>query len=213
MRGYETGRPVVELRDLIVALRAFPPHGTSEPVISCSIDPTQEGLANMQEFLRQLGGRPAPSQAVFIANGLRRSLGMQRITISGISANTHFAQVLVEADYRMKMIGIGLERTPVKFKSYVDLASPVSVSRNAMQRWYFVPNYECVRVTEDERAMELVGQGVKLIGANEMVAADGSRTATAHVDAAGKRFTQGFTAKYEEIANAGPCLRSAAELY
>ena len=204
VRGHDTGLPVIELRDLIVALRMFPPQGSSAPVISCSIDPTREGLANMQEFLRQLGGRAVPSQTRLITTGLQKSLGMQKITLTGVPADTHFAQILVEADYRMKMIGIGLERTPVKLKAYVDLASPASVSRNAMQRWYFVPDYKCVRVTEDEMAMELVGRGVKLIGADELVAADGTRVKSAHVDGTGRKFTQGFTAKYEKIAEAVP---------
>jgi hypothetical protein len=203
-RGIESGRPVVELRDLVVALRAFPPSGSASPFISCSIDPTQEGLANMQQFMLALRGRAVPSQTAFITNGLRRSLGMQNVTLTGISAETHFAQVLVEADFRMKLIGIGVERTPIKLAAYVDLAKPAAVAANAMQRWFFVPDYECVRVTEDEMAMELVGQGVKLIGANEMVAADGSRVASSRGDKAGRSFTEGFTSKYESIANAVP---------
>lgn len=215
VRGHDTGQPVLELRDLIVALRMFPPQSASVPVISCSIDPTREGLANMQEFLRQLGGRAVPSQTRLITTGLRKSLGMQKITLNGVPGDTHFAQVLVEADYRMKMIGIGLERTPVKLKAYVDHATPASVARNAMQRWYFVPDYKCVRVTEDELAMELVGRGVKLIGADEMVAADGTRTKSAHADAAGRKFTHGFTTKYEEIASRVPVyaqLRNCVDL-
>ena len=204
VRGYETGRPVIELRDLVVALRAFPPQTISTPVISCSIDPTREGLSRMQDFLQGLGGRAVARQTRFITNGLRESLGMHTITVTGVSAQTHFAQVLVEADFRMKMIGIGLERPRVKLKAYVDLVSPVAVSRNALQRWYFVPDYECVRVTEDKTAMELVGQRVKLIGANEIVAADGIRAASGCIDSASGRFTGGFTAKYEEIAKAVP---------
>ena len=42
-----------------------------------------------------------------IVNGLRTSLGMQNIRIGGVRPNTHFAQVLLECDYRMKLIGIG----------------------------------------------------------------------------------------------------------
>ena len=74
---------------------------------------------------------------------------MQMITVGGVSAKTHFAQVLVEADYRMKLIGIGLEQPPVRLKSYVARANPSQVGRNALQRWYFVPDYQCVRVSED----------------------------------------------------------------
>ncbi len=66
---------------------------------------------------------------------------MQIITVGGISPKTHFAQVMVEADYRMKLIGIGLEVPPVHLTSYVARANPTQVAGNALQRWYFVPNY------------------------------------------------------------------------
>ena len=46
------------------------------------------------------------------------------ITVNGVSPKTHFAQVMVEADYRMKLIGIGLETPPVRLVSYVDRAKP-----------------------------------------------------------------------------------------
>ena len=52
---------------------------------------------------------------------------------------------MVEADYRMKLIGIGLEKPPVRLVSYVDRAKPSDVGRNALQRWFFVPDYQCVR--------------------------------------------------------------------
>ena len=67
----------------------------------------------------------------FIVDGLRTSLGLQKVSIRGISPNTHFAKVMVEADYRMKLIGIGLERPPIQLTSYVDRASPSTVGRNA----------------------------------------------------------------------------------
>ncbi len=38
-------------------------------------------------------------------------------------------------------------------KSYVERASTASISANSMERWYFVPNYECVQVSEDGLAM------------------------------------------------------------
>ena len=126
---------------------------------------------------------------------------MEKITIKGVPASTHFAQVLVEADYRMKLIGIGVEHPQVKqFISWIDRVHPSAVSKNALQRWFFVPDYECVRVTEDDLAMEMVGNGVKLVGADEVVMADGTRTDSKFVDAAGKAFTENFTRKYPELA-------------
>ncbi len=201
--GVVSGRSVLELQDLVVALRAYSPQGRKTHQISVSIDPTQEGLQRMQQFLVQLGNI-TPNDANRIAHGLRSSLGLQNVSVNGISPKTHFAQVLVEADYRMKLIGIGLEKPPIKMASYVDLANPRDVARNAMQRWFFTPNYDCVKLSDDELAMELVGDGVKLVGENEAVQAGGVRVAGGQVDRASQAFVTGFTAKYGELARRTP---------
>ena len=178
--GIQTGRPIVELQDLIVALRAFPPNGKPTPLIGCSIDPTQEGLQREHDFARANKPR-SPADIDAFATGLRNALGLETVTINGVPDTTHFAQVLVEADYRMKLIGIGLEQPRVRIKNYVDRANSNDISHNGLARWYFVPNYECVRVADDEMAMQLVGEGVKLVGADEVVLANGQRqSATAH---------------------------------
>ena len=111
--GWESGQPILELQDLAVALRTFAPGGSKNPLVYCSIDPTQDGLARMQQFLSEIGRQIGPGDEQFIVEGLRESLGLQVITVGGVPASTHFAQVLVEADYRMKLIGIGLEEPPV----------------------------------------------------------------------------------------------------
>jgi len=199
--GVDSGRAVLDLQDLIVALRAYHPGGNPTQEIAVSIDPTQEGLKKMQQFLVSIRGKVQPGDSGVIVDGLKENLGLQNVTVLGISPETHFAQVLVEADYRMKLIGIGIEKPPLKMASYVDKASAAQVSANAMQRWFFVPNYECVRVSDDELAMELVGEGVKLIGENELVRADGTRAGGAKGNKASELFCQGFTEKYPQIAS------------
>jgi hypothetical protein len=208
--GIESGRPVLELADMIVALRAFAPGVSKKPFIYCSIDPTSDGLAKMQQFLREFGtriGNPAtnPGQEQFIVNQLRNNLGMQMITVGGVSPRTHFAQVMVEADYRMKLIGIGLEQPPVRLKSYVDRANPSQVARNALQRWYFVPEYQCVRVSDDSLAMEMVGEGVRLMGEDEVVGKDGARSVAAGKgNRASDAFVNAFTKVYPKLAERSP---------
>ena len=205
--GLTSRRPVVQLQDLVVALRAFPPEGRATPLIGCSIDPTQEGLASMQQFVRNihLSGPPNAYEVRMIAEGVRTSLGLQTITINGVPPQSHFAQVLVEADYRMKLIGIGLEAPPVKMVSYVSRAKLSEVSRNAMQRWYFLPDYQCVRQSDDKLGMELVGDGVKLVGEDEVVTSSGQRKISARrKNRASQAFVASFTKKYPELAERSP---------
>jgi hypothetical protein len=205
--GLTSRRPVVQLQDVVVALRAFPSGGRATPLIGCSIDPTQEGLTAMQQFVRNihLSGPPSADEVRMIAEGVRTSLGLQTVTVNGVSPKSHFAQVLVEADYRMKLIGIGLETPPVRMVSYVDRAKLSEISRNALQRWYFLPDYQCVRQSEDKLAMELVGDGVKLVGEDELVTAGGERKASAgRGNKASRAFVTSFTKKYPELAERSP---------
>jgi len=193
--GMNSGRAVVELQDLVCALRAFPPEGKQAQVLSVSIDPTQEGLARMAKWLASI--KPGPGDADRIVDGLKQQLGLQNVTIDGISPRTHFAQVMVEADYRMKLIGIGIEPPPVKMSTYISVAT----QNETMQRWFFTPNYDCVRVAEDTLAMELVGQGVKLVCESELVGADGARRASGgNQSRASKAFCESFTTNYPQIA-------------
>lgn len=215
MLGVKTGQPIVELQDLVTALRAFPPAvnatapSRSNPVIYCSIDPTQEGLAQFQQFLRGIarvssGRKPSPAETQQLTRQMQQKLGPQTITVGGIPVTTHFAQVLVEADYRMKLIGIGLEQPPVRLKSYVARANPSAVARNAMQRWFFVPDYQRLRVSEDSLAMQIEGDGVKLIGEDELIQQGGTRKGVGHSNRASQAFVNAFTKVYPKLAEESP---------
>jgi len=206
VRGVSTGRPVLQLQDLVTALRAYPPGGDKLNVIGVSIDPSPEGLDRLRQTLSAIGRQIRPGDDVRVASMLREALGLQTITIQGISTQTHFAQVLVEADYRMKLIGIGLEQAPrsVKIPSWVSQANPAAVSRNALQRWYFVPNYDCVRVTNDGFGMELEGWGVKLVGQSEIVQQGGARQEVEGESSASRQFCKAFTEQYPQLANVEP---------
>jgi hypothetical protein len=198
--GIESGRPTVLLEDLATALRAFAPGAAPTNLISVSIDPTAEGLQRMQQFLASVRGRVQPSDARRLAAGLKNNLGLQNVSIRGIPTDTHFARVLVEADYRMKLIGIGLERLPMRFQSYVDRANPAAVAANAMERWYFQPRYDGVSVSEDGLAMKINERGVELVGENERVAG-GRRVVTRRVNKASQAFCRDFTERFPEIAD------------
>src|SRR5262249_30155852 len=155
---------------------------------------TQEGLKAYEQFVRSIGSSldPRDSQRVdAVAEGMRNAKGLQSVSVNGISPKTHFAMVMVEADYRMKLIGIGLEKPPVKLVSFVDRANAANLGSQGLARWFFTPNYECVRTSTDGSAMELVGDGVKVVGEEELVNLNGQRAAAAQRgNSASQAFTQ-----------------------
>jgi hypothetical protein len=209
VRGVTTGRPVVELHDLVVALRAFPPGAApARPFLGCTIEPTPEAMQRLVEFQRTIPHAVPESQrqavGARIAEGMRTSLGLAPIRVFGLPPDTHFAQVLVEADYRMKLAALGLEPLPIRLPSYFDLLGSGNVRQGALQRWWFVPDYDCVKVTDDRRGMELVGQGVQLLTEAKLVGPDGRLSSGGPSNKASETFAQGFTRKYPELAAKSP---------
>jgi hypothetical protein len=206
--GMTTGRPVLELDDLAVALRAFPPGQRRPPFIGCTIDPAPEAMQRLQEFQRTTPRAVPQAQreaaGLQIAEGMRTSLGMAPIRVFGIPPDTHFAEVLIEADYRMKLIGIGLEQPPARIPSYFSLLGAGNVRQGALQRWWFVPDYDCLKVTDDRLGIELVGQGVQLLTEAKLIGPDGQLSSGAPGNKAGETFAAGFTRKYAELAEKSP---------
>jgi hypothetical protein len=216
--GLRTGRPVLQLDDLAVALRAFSPDKRDRPFLGCTIDPPAAGLAKLVEFQKTVPRTVRADQrtavAVSMARGVADSLGMAEIRVFSVSPRTHFARVLVEADYRMKRIGIGAEPPPVRMTTFLDaLESP---QQGTLQRWWFTPDYKCVRLAADGLAAELVGQGVRLQAEDKLIGPDGSLAAAGtRPNKASELFTLSFTRKYSDIAAASPVyaqLRSIIDL-
>lgn len=117
--GITTGRPVLRLDDLLVAMRYV--HEARLEGISCSIDPTEAGTRALQQVFKQQRrlGRVNPP---VLEKAMKQAFGLQQITLSGIPATSHFARVLVAADYRMKRLAMKLEKAPVaELRSYLDL--------------------------------------------------------------------------------------------
>lgn len=216
--GITTGRPVVLLEDLIVALRAFPPESKHDVYLGCSIDPTAEGLARMQAFQRTVPAFVSDSQraavAAKVAHGARTALGPANIRVFGINNQTHFAKVLVEADFRMKLIGMGVEPPPTKMITFLEALS--SAKHATLQRWWFTPKYDCVRLSEDRLAAQLVGQGVQLNSEDKLIGADGELAAPGRkANRASDMFTTSFTRNYEKISAVSPVygqMRNAIDL-
>ncbi len=203
--GIQSGQPTLLLDDLVIALRAFSPQADSVGTISVSIYPTEEGLVRLREAVAQLANRyRGPGDIPVVLQTFKQSLGNNIVTIKGVPAGTHFAHVLTEADYRMKLIGIGLEKPPVP--GIISYASQLDANAgpNALVRWFFVPDYESITTNSDRTAIRLSGQGLKLVGENEVVKSDGTRVSSQRENRASKRYTTSFTKHFAKAAEADP---------
>ena len=196
--GVTSGRPPLRLDDLIVALRTV---GKSR-LIGCSIDPVPANHAKMIDATKTNAGPATPAAIQQRFQLLARMLGNQVVTVQGVPADSHFAHVLVEADYRMKLMAVGVERPKVAgFRSQMDLQLP---GETIYQSWWFTPLYESLSTTADANAFQLVGQRLQLLSQDEQISESGQRTNAATTRVSTQKFAKQFTEKFDDLAAAVP---------
>lgn len=198
--GITTGRPVLRLDDFLVALRSV--EEARRGGITVSIDPTEEGTQRLNRLLSKLRGRDAVTPAVQTA--MKNEFGPQQVTITGVPASSHFARVLVAADYRMKRIAMKLDRSPVKeLPSYIDMIRNMSTSaiNSSTPRWWLACNYQPLAAADDGLAWELRGPGVKAMTEDEKVSPEGKRTALGKASPMAQKWSDLMTDKYEALSS------------
>jgi hypothetical protein len=197
--GVTTGRPVLLLDNLMVALRSGRTSRTDP--ITCSIDPRPEGLQRLQAYLRTIRNIGNPEETFA---RIEEALGPQDITVTGVPETSRFARIMVAADFRMKRMAMDFEPAPVEgLPSFLSMmkASGRGMS-NMMPRWWLAPHYEPLAKSQDGLAWELRGPGVKCLTAEERVNELGEKTATDTKNPAAERWAAMMTEKFDELARA-----------
>ncbi len=190
-----TGKPVLNLDDLVVCLRnAF----TEGSRFGCSITPRKENLAATQRFLAEsrLKGEAWRTK-------LRETLGKQDIEVYGVDPRSRVARVMVEADYRMKLVGMGLEDATAGVSSYLDmveLGADGKPPATDVVRWWFALNYDALTTVDSRDAFELRGQGVKVLSETELLTERGERVHTGKSDGPTREFAHSFTREFGKLA-------------
>lgn len=195
--GITTGRPVLQLDDLVVALRSA--DQARNGGISCSIDPTPEGMQRLQQYLSTKRTIGNPGQTL---RDYEQSLGPQQISVSGVSGSSRFASVLVAADYRMKRLAMKMDEPPVPgLPSFLDMARP---GATMTPRWWLSPNYEALHRDAEGLAWELRGVGVKCLTAEDTFGTAGERTSTGQASPIAQKWADNMTSRYEALAEKEP---------
>jgi len=214
-RCVDTGEPVLRLEDLVVLLRhAF---DSQEPRFGCAITPRQDALARVQAFLAASSKQTLqPNQRKMWLEQLRSELGQQDVEVYGLDPRTRTARALVEADYHMKLVGMGLVDGVAGVTSYLDLIKvPVGQQPPPMDvlRWWFTMDYEPVATTGDGRAFAIRGRSVRVLSENERLAAEGQRIHTGQSELWNSQFAASFTEHFDDLAHRYPCYAELRNIF
>lgn len=190
--GRATGRPVLQLDDVIVALRSFGPTARSR-VFGCTLIHSAEGLKRVAELPRVTVLRPG--QRDDKAARMKQALGPLQAKYFGIPNDTRFAFVCVEADYRMKQFSIGLSSLPVRgMRNYLTRISGLE----GYERFWFADNYDAIEMTADRTQYVLKGPGLKIL-------ASSSPAGIVATNSHSQRFAKEFTENMGDFERAVPC--------
>jgi len=196
MVGLTSGRPVLLLDDLMVALRTR--DVTQLEAISCSIDPTPEGIQRLRKVMSRQRGVGNIDETLA---SMEEALGQQVVSVRGVPATSHFARTMVAADFRMKRLAMGMEPAPVDgMPSFLELLQDGRGNPNMSPRWWLAAHYLPLSRDAEGMAWELRGQGVQCKTEKDYLDSAGRRVGSSKAGAAAQRWAQTFTDRFNDLA-------------
>jgi hypothetical protein len=200
--GKNSGRPVLRLEDLLVALRST--EAAREEAISVSIDPTPEGELRLQQLLKQVrtvsGVDPSGWEA-----SMKEAFGPQKVSLTAVPKDSRMAQVLVAADYQMKRLAMHLEPSPIKgLVSYMDMVRDAGAPQGVQPRWWISCDYDSIRHSADFLAWKIDGLGIKTMTEDHWITENGGRQGTGKANKFAQRWADLFTSKFEQLCSISP---------
>lgn len=130
----KTGRAVMTLDDLVVALRSVV-HGRG--VMGCSIDPRPGQFEQIAQYLAKHSVTNDRQR-----QALRTAVGPQDAVVFGVPRTSHAAHVLLTADYHLKLLAMGHVDGGRDLPSYLDLCGPDDPTSEVIRWWFTLGSVE-----------------------------------------------------------------------
>jgi hypothetical protein len=211
-------RPQLHVEDLAVALRSawfkYPEeqgHSIYYPDPGCSIDPDPAVIQELRNAAKIILQGEVEESA--LKNWGDVCGQPQAVRTMGIPARTHFAKVMVDADYYMKRLvdgseslGLGgltslLDMTMAQAKEEILQSGKTSIPIESMNRFWFYPGQN--QYAEDSGIVEIQKCPVILLTELEFLAKD-KISGTGKVNPLARSFAESFSTSYGQIAEKKP---------
>lgn len=205
--GVESGRPVLCLDDLLVALRDT----ADQSAIGCSIDPDPKRLSDSLQWLKQ---NSSPATIDVARARLQRMVplqGLWNVTTFGVPEDSRMAIAMVEADYLMKRLAIGIDNYGIRgLKSSLALAGP---GDNMMRRWWFAPHYDAIERNTEATAFRFSGPRLQLFAQEELMDVGGNLTDSDLAQGSSEKFANLFNDRIDELVKRVPAFADLQNLF
>jgi hypothetical protein len=161
--GKITGRPIMELDDLICAMRTartMRRGGENGGAFGCFIDPSKGAEGRIAKVMKEYATKPRPEKM----EALVKAIGPQTVKVFNTNDDTRLAMVCVAADCKLKRYALGAEQPPVPGIG----VSVENSSRIPNSRVWFESAYDPLLVSEDGNAYQLRGPRLAVKVGEEM---------------------------------------------
>lgn len=183
--------------------------------VFCSIDPQKTGLAAVQKFLPDLEAPTSKKEGEALKEHLSELLDLQTVRTRGVPEGSRFALVMIEADYRMKRMAIGIEKVSgldSNLEALIEMTESGNYQPN-MAHWWFTPSYEPFLTNGDGTIFKFQGQGVKLLNEEVYVDRQGNRSGAGQASPQWDKFSQGFSQKFAKLEERFPVYADLHNLF
>ena len=215
----EPRRPALRLDDLMVAYRNIV---ASRQRPACTIDPSPECIRGLTEVSEKLAKAAGPGETDELLKQWEALCALpQKVGVFGVSANTHFAKVMVDADYYLKSVTNGTE----KLKGITSVADILAKALKAeiaandaapaptdfCNRYWFNPGQ--IRYARRDGMVRLTTCEVVLLTEEEAATPEGELSGLGRPNPYAKEFAGEFTAQFGDITSHKPLYRELESLY
>lgn len=201
--GSESHLPTLQLDDFVTVFRTF---SKGDADFGCSINTRDENVKSLQQYVEGSLARGPLNAGAGVANfvkQIQKKLGNQDIVVWGVPADSRVARVIVEADYRMKLIGIGKLDAGKEIPSYFDLL-PQELQKDPAPmealRWWLTMKYDALLHNGDKSVFEIQGASVLCQSENQLLTSEGKHLPTGKSEGVNRQFAERFTDNYAKLA-------------
>lgn len=217
----EPDRPTLHLDDLAVAYNNVT---ESRQRPACTINPRPETLRKLSELgQRLMGAGEFTGMGPQIQEWKRVARSPQDVIVYGVSSDTHFAKIMVEADYDLKNVVNGTEKMEKvtaltkrflkKAETQVKTTGALSMPLRVYNRFWFNPGQPGLYRTDDSGTVILGKCPVVLRTEEEAVTPQGKLNGMSRPHPLAQKFADEFTGHYKDVARSKPVFRELESLY
>jgi hypothetical protein len=212
----------LQLDDFVIAWRNTT---GNNPPPSVDLRPRLESMQRIQEIIRNTAQPKTATARDEYMRRLQDAWGPQDAITGGVPTNTRFNKLMVDADWEMKRISLGLADTGIDdFPTYIDLefgdwrrrvlSEGIRTRRpEGGSRFWFYPAYTEFPHSEQLDAVEIPGDPVELLTEGHFRDLAQGRQVTAEPFPTAKEFVKGFTARYSELSRRNPLFADLRNIF